>query len=406
VRSLIVSPFAPLPPDRSVAGIYRRLKTFVNGIASFSTEIDFLGLVPEAECAAYPAGRQLDNAQSGYFGCDIRMTLVSTARRQETRWNHYGAGLLCAAQQPEYFRFTGTSQVEAVRRALASRPDLVFVHRLAAMLPVLQTGLTPSRMFFDLDDIDHKVRRRTALERPWWPGKLGYLSHVPALFRAERQGSRRSRAVFVCSDQDARYLRRLGYGLGVRVVHNALPIPVLDYAPVREPALFYIGSFNYKPNRDGAQRLLTRIWPLIRAAYPAARLIIAGQHPEQIPGYAKTIPGVEFTGFVRDLDGLYARVSVAVCPITVGGGTRVKLVEAASYAKPMVSTRIGAEGLALQDGAEILIRESDADFAEACVALLRDPQLGVRLGEAARAKASRLYDANSVARHIAQIMTL
>lgn len=405
MRSLIITQFAPLPPDQAVDGVYKRLRMFVNGIATFSKTIEFLCLVPELDVQAYSNRADLDAIQSSYWGHAVHMKLVPTARRTETAWNHYGAGVFSISQQPGIYHFAGPTQVKAVRRELSSKPDLVFVFRLGAMAAVLRSGIYLPRMFFDLDDVEHRVRMRTALERPIWPGKVVYCSHVPAILSAEWRGARRSKATFVCSDGDARHLRRLGFGSKVLVIPNALPLPAPGVNSARPETLLYIGSFRYKPNRDGAERLLTKIWPLIRARNPSAKLIIAGKQPEQIPGFNDCLPGVEFTGFVSDLGALYARSRVVVCPLSMGGGTRMKLIEAASYSKPMVSTQIGAEGLDLTNGVDILLRDDDRSFAEACSRLLDDALLCAKLGNAARDKVTCLYDASRVQCRIADIMS-
>ena len=149
-----------------------------------------------------------------------------------------------------------------------------------------------------------------------------------------------------------------------------------------------------------------RTWrqPIIQRQVPAARLIVAGGSPERIPSFQSPSQAVEFTGFVPDLDKLYARSRVIACPITTGGGTRIKLVEAASYGRPMVSTRIGAEGLAFEGGCEIMLCDDDQGFAAACVSLLRDDAACARLGEAARTKMQTLYADKAVVHQIAGIM--
>jgi glycosyltransferase involved in cell wall biosynthesis len=106
--------------------------------------------------------------------------------------------------------------------------------------------------------------------------------------------------------------------------------------------------------------------------------------------------GVEFTGIVPDIELLYGRTRVVCCPLTNGGGTRVKLIEAAAYAKPIVSTTMGAEGLAFTDGNNILIRERDADIADACVQLLEDDAQCSTLGAAAYRLATTAYDRQAV----------
>jgi glycosyltransferase involved in cell wall biosynthesis len=101
---------------------------------------------------------------------------------------------------------------------------------------------------------------------------------------------------------------------------------------------------------------------------------------------------------------MYERSRIVCCPITIGGGTRLKLVEAAGYAKPIVSTVIGAEGLSLIDNEEILVRDSDDEIAEACLELLGNEELCVRLGSAARQKAKLLYDVANVKKRIAEYL--
>jgi glycosyltransferase involved in cell wall biosynthesis len=290
-----------------------------------------------------------------------------------------------------------------VAESLAQRPDLVFVFRLAAMGAVLRSGCRPARMFFDLDDLEHKVKLRGILAPPVWPGKLVYGLHIPAIVVAERRAAAASERLFVCSERDRRELRRLGFGRNVAVVPNAIEIPAVA-APLGERSLMYLGSYSYRPNLDAAERLISRIWPLVQARVPDARLVIAGQQAERIPSFARRPEGVVFAGFVEDLDQLYAEARVIACPITVGGGTRVKLIEAAAYGKAMVSTRIGAEGLDFADGEEIVLSDTDADIAAASVRLLVDDAACAALGAAARAKAMALYDAPGIRRNVAAML--
>jgi glycosyltransferase involved in cell wall biosynthesis len=403
VRSLIITQYAPLPPAEAVDGVYKRLRLFVNALAKISDRIDFLGLVPEADVQAFE-GPQLSASLSSYWGHSVNARLSPTRLRKETNWNHYGAGIFSAGEQPGFYHFTGQEQVEAVRTALSNKPDLTFVFRLGAMLPVLRAGIKPARMFFDLDDLEHVAKVRNALARPRTIGKTIYCAHAPALLLAEHKAAKLSNGIFVCSEKDRAHLHRLGFGRKVQVVPNAIPIPALNGADTDEESLLYIGTFRYKPNIDGAVRLLTKIWPLVRARRPKAKLIIAGKRPDQIPGFDPSLPGVEFTGFVQDLDALYARSGVIVCPLLVGAGTRIKLLEAASFAKPMVSTTIGAEGLNFQDGSEILIRDEDAGFAQACCDLLESASLRNKLGSAARKKVSETYGASETEQKIADLM--
>ncbi len=139
-----------------------------------------------------------------------------------------------------------------------------------------------------------------------------------------------------------------------------------------------------------------KIWPGILSNVPDAKLIIAGISPERLKNRGTYLPGIEITGFVKDLDILYQKSRVIVTPILVGGGTRYKIIEAAAYSKPIVSTTMGAEGLEFVPGKEILIRDDTGSFAEACIELLANPSLCEGIGKAARDKTARLYDRKAV----------
>jgi glycosyltransferase involved in cell wall biosynthesis len=120
------------------------------------------------------------------------------------------------------------------------------------------------------------------------------------------------------------------------------------------------------------------------------------RRPERIPSFASHPPGVEFTGFVDDLDQLYRRVRIVCCPILAGGGTRVKILEAAAHGEAIVSTVVGAEGLEMRDGVDIVLRDGPAAFARACIELLQDPARCKALGASAREVVARRYDRRQI----------
>jgi glycosyltransferase involved in cell wall biosynthesis len=200
-----------------------------------------------------------------------------------------------------------------------------------------------------------------------------------------------ARRTFVCSELDRSYLTKWWRLAGVDTVPNAAnAVKLLPVAS--NPTLLFLGSFRYRPNIEAAEFLIEQIWPHVYQAMPEARLIVAGILPARIRGYDVGIPGVEFTGFVDDLAGLYQRARVVCAPILAGGGTRIKIIEAAGYGKAVVATRVGAEGLDMRDGIELLLRDDPGSFADACLQLLNDPVLCERLGRAAHATVSRSYD--------------
>jgi hypothetical protein len=409
MRALILTSMQPLPSKEQRVGISHRFRVFLDAIADVSCAVRIVHIVPEAMVAANPDGEALSRQQSAFWGRRVSVSLIPRRVRGETAFDHYGRGVVRAAEQPPFAAFAGPEQARAVARVLeAERPELLFVHRMQAMCALLRAGRGVSdwaeRVFFDLDDVEHRVQLRSVLTPPLWLGKLAYLSHLPALVRAERQGAALSARTFVCAERDRVHLA----GLGVRrvaVVPNALEMPAVAPGVCAAPTLLFIGSYEYPPNAEGAERLVSRILPLVRERVPGARLLLAGKGGEGLPFVRRGVPeGVEVLGFVKDLGALYGRVRVVCCPLSNGGGTRLKLIEGAAYARPMVSTRMGAEGLDFVDGEEVLLRDDDAGFAEACVGLLQDDAACTRLGVAARARAMVRYDVRGVVARVRRVM--
>src|SRR5204862_529929 len=158
--------------------------------------------------------------------------------------------------------------------------------------------------------------------------------------------------------------------------------PRLDDGGATEALVLFVGSMGYRPNIQAVDLLVQEIWPAVRARVPAARLAVIGPCPELTASYHTADESVRFTGFVDDLHSWYARARVVCCPIRHGGGTRVKIIEAAAHAKAIVATRLAAEGLDFEDGREIVLRDAPARLAEACVRLLGDRHAAARLAAA------------------------
>ncbi|MGC8522652.1 MAG: glycosyltransferase family 4 protein [Acidibrevibacterium sp.] len=376
----------------------------MDAIGRIANEIEMLFLVPENFIREAPDEATLSRQQSAFWGQNIRVTLAPLDRRKENNLNHYVLPSLSVRHHPFFSAYSGPRQVAAITAQLQRKPDLVFVQRLAAMSPVLQTRAALPPIFFDLDDVEHKARLRSALAPPRYLGKYAYLSQIPAIHLAERRAARLARAVFVCSELDQRYLGALGLRR-VHVVPNAVPLPQKrEYRVVQEPTILYLGNYGHAPNIGAAERLIRRIFPAVRARVPGARLLIAGSPAAALPSSKNPPEGVNFLGFVPDLQALYAASRVVCCPITEGGGTRVKIVEAGAYGRPVVSTRVGAEGLNFVADREIILAESDDDLSRACIALLNDAERCEKIGVVIQEKVYQAYNPERIVESITNLI--
>lgn len=152
----------------------------------------------------------------------------------------------------------------------------------------------------------------------------------------------------------------------------------------REPdTLLFLGSFRHIPNREALEWFVHHVWPRIVEARPSTKLVIIGSDPP--PRHSLPEVGqVEMIGFVEDVRDALARYAVFICPILTGSGVRVKLLEAFAAGIPVVSTTVGAEGLARFDGDTCALADDPAEFAAKTVALLSDGNRAAELARKAR----------------------
>lgn len=397
MRVLIISCRFPTDLQRDVQATFRRFGLFIDAFKGMA-QLDVLFYVPaEVDCDLIATHQQ---ALSEHWNTPINLFLCPQHADTNSgpKWQRQFAPIFNFRAQGHFTATSGAQQVEALDTCLDRRPDAIFCHRLESMTPILQTRRQLPPLFFDLDDVEHISFARQIRQPPTRLATKLYNLQIPALWWGERQSIQKSLRTFVCSKLDRQYLTQQRLQ-GVVDVPNAVPIPP-EQPLCPEPTLMFLGGYYYFPNLNAANFLIEQVWPLIRKTRPDAQLLIAGTHPENIRSYHNDIPGVTFTGFVDDLEALYRRTRIVCCPILSGGGTRMKIIEAAAHGKAVVATPIGAEGLSLRDGEDILIRRSAGAIAQACLELLDNDSLCQRLGSTAREKAIQQYDRAQVVRLI------
>ena len=193
--------------------------------------------------------------------------------------------------------------------------------------------------------------------------------------------------ILATSTTDAELVRRLAPGANVSVYPNALPNTPPPPRLERQ-AIAFSGNLEYPPNISAVRFFRESIWPALETRWPELMWRIVGKNPDAIRPLVAGHPRIEVTGFVEDAVAVLAECQVAVIPLLAGSGTRVKILEAWAAGTPVVSTRIGAEGLDCVDGTHLLIADEPRRFADSVSTLLASPADRSRIGSSGR----RLFD--------------
>lgn len=238
-----------------------------------------------------------------------------------------------------------------------------------------------------MDDIEHVSLERLARQTTGPMRRFRTFVWSAVARVAERRIVAASSCVLVCSEIDRRKLMSLCPAADIAIAANTAT-EFGDLPLAETPTVMFVGIAIYPPNREAILWLVNEIWPLVMASVPDARLLVVGEGSENL-GIAKD--GIEVLGFLPDLEGVYRAARLVVCPVRRGGGTRIKIIEAALNGRPVVSTTVGAEGLLFDAGSEILLADEAPDFARRCIEILGHPTLAMTVGIAARRRAQALY---------------
>lgn len=258
------------------------------------------------------------------------------------------------------------------------------------------------QVILDAHNVESDLLRQTDLARHPILAGLQRRGRWRRAAEAERQLLQDVSAVWACSAMDALRLRRLApNGAPIHVVPNPVPGWSLAAMPRPRPdgidALF-VGHLGYRPNIAAARRLVRGILPLLHKTDPTARITLAGRAPDQ--GLRRLVArapiGVTLVSDPVELAPLYARATMALMPLTEGGGTRIKALEAMAAGLPVIASAKAVEGLGLVPGREYLAAEDDADFAGTALRLARSPALREELATRAREFAVRHHGPSAI----------
>ncbi len=313
-------------------------------------------------------------------------------RLRDVRWQ------IVERQADEVARHRRTRQALAGAIAQRSPADVVCVEYVSL------AGLLPAR-------------------RPeLWSLTLHNLTSEMARHNAALAPGRRQRAMLALEERNSRRIERWAVGaydlvvspspedaalLGSRVVvvPNGVDLGRFRPSPVpAEPRIVFTGALHTLPNRDGIGWFCQSVWPLIRDRIPAARLDIVGSRPPAEVLALGNQPGVAVHPDVPDVAPFLSQARLAVVPLRIGSGSRLKVLEALAAGRPVVATTIGVGGLQTRAGNDLLVGDDPESFTAAAVTVLTDPRLADTLAQRGLALVRERYSWETIGQRYAELL--
>jgi sugar transferase (PEP-CTERM/EpsH1 system associated) len=377
MRILLLTPQLPYPPHQGTS-----LRNY-NLIAQLARRhrVAVLSFIEPDQSLAH-AGPLLET-------CEWVDTVAVPQRTPGTRLRQ----IVTTSRPDMAWRLWSPAYAERLAQRLAeSAFDVVQIEaiELAPYLPVIEVSQPRPQSVFDDHNCEWLLQKRACLTDARiprrWPAALYSFIQWQRLKGYEANTCRHVDRVVAASEADRRAINAVAPEVDVTIVPNGVALDEYgDYSgPLERYDLVFTGKMDFRPNVDAMLWFCDKVLPLIRRTHPHVTLAIVGQRPHARLARLRTVPGVTLTGWVPDVRPYIGGAAVYVAPLRVGGGTRLKLMQAMAMGSAIVATSLGAEGFSFRAGHHLLLADDATDFAAAATSLLDDPQRRARLGAAAR----------------------
>ncbi|MCL4301091.1 MAG: glycosyltransferase [Anaerolineae bacterium] len=267
---------------------------------------------------------------------------------------------------------------------------------MSPYLPTLEAVQPRPLIIYDAHNAEWVLQKRACLADLKNPARWAAAAYSwvqwHRLRRYEAELLRRVDHTIAMSYPDKVALRDVAPDVPITVVPNGVDLTAYDKVDQAIAYdLLFTGKMDFRPNIDAVLWFGKYVWPLIQAQRPGTSFAIVGQRPHPRLDILRNLPGVTITGYVDDVRPYLAGAKVYVAPLRVGGGTRLKLLEAMMMGLPIVATTLGAEGFPVVNGQELILADEPERFAREALDLLDNPARRARLGAAGRAFAQANY---------------
>lgn len=380
MRILFLTHDFPYPP---VGGGRLRVYYLLRELARHH-EVTLLGFAQEADLEHLEALREMGIREANF--------LAFPQLERESGWRQLKYA------HPNIVRsYHSAALLESLRNlARADRFDVLHVEELV-MAPYVLALNPPIPRLVDRQKIDYQfywsLWKRPEANSKLRSRVLGLLEWVK-LYRLERRVARFYRFHVVLSQEDAAFIRSLNPDAIPCIVPNGVDVDYFAFAPLAEAearTITFIGSMDYQPNVDAIHFFMEEIYPLLKAAVGELKVYIVGRQPAEAVLKYNGLDGVVVTGEVPDIRPYLSRSVASFVPMRIGGGIRNKILESMSAGRPVVSTTIGAEGIACRQGEHLLIADDPASFAGRLAELMNDAPLRERLARNGRSLVEERY---------------
>lgn len=282
---------------------------------------------------------------------------------------------------------------ETVSRVIEDEKiDVVHAHFLHVGQYVMHKGR--AAWVYDAHNLEHVLWERFARFQTNPLMRVFARMQLPKFVDWQQRVARNSEKIVTLSDDDRDEYLRIAPDADITTVSNGADIDFfapLDHIATEDGAIIYFANFGWPPQDDAAIYFHDEVFPAVKQAVPNAKLYLVGKTP---PEAIQRLAGddVVVTGFVEDIREYIQRAAVVVLPLRVGAGTKHRVFQSLSMEKPLVTTSVGAEGIALEHGKTAMITDDSAAFAQHTIELLQDPARREAMGKAGRELIVANYD--------------
>lgn len=386
------------PPFPSVDGGTLAMNSLTQGLLAQGCEVKILSVASEKHPVKWDRLTEEYKSATSFEAVDVDLRVKALPA---------AVALLCG-ESYNVKRFDS----RAFRRRLtellkAEKYDVIHVESIF-LAPYLDTirQYSQAPVVLRAHNVEHRIWQQMAkgcdkaLKR-WYLKKLAL-----ALRAYELEKINAFDGVACITEDDMETFRQLGCRKPLISIPFGMALPETSATKTRHDMLFYIGSMDWRPNLEGVTWFLDKVWPLIHKEMPELRMVLAGRNtPEDLVWQYWNREDVEIRGEVENASTFISEGLINVVPLLSGSGIRVKIIEAMSHGKAVVSTTIGAQGIHYEEGKHLLIANTPEEFVDKVRQLASNPDYAVEVGNNARALIGAEYDAKNLAKRLIDFYT-